>query len=787
MAENKLLKAALWYATEKGWPVLPLHSIRTGVCTCGKGKGCDKPGKHPRWAKDTLEHGAKSATTDPEVITSWWTRWPNANVGIATGAKTFDVLDIDLKGEGPDTLADLEAKHGRLPDTIEQITGSGGRQVMFQPCGKIGNAVRFAEGLDTRSDGGLVVVPPSMHISGNRYQWEASSRPDEKELTPFPEWLVQIINGGKTSNGNGDREPVDVRAIFEGIEEGRRDQEIYRYACRLRSQGMSRREAELLVLDAAARCKPPFPNEEALRKVQQAWKHSAPEFAEVSSAEDDHEPDILQWPILPDEALYGLAGDFVRLATRNSEADPAAVLITFLVRFCAEVGNGPFLMVGDSKHYARLFAAIVGDTSKARKGTSYGPVARCFEGITSFCSFTSSNKYVCARSTPGPLSSGEGIIYAVRDPIQKTTWDKKTREVSVEIVDPGVNDKRLFICDEELGGALSCTKREGNTLSTVLRCAWDHGNQDPLTKTSKIAASGAHIGIVGHITLTELKRKLEDSEAFNGFANRFLWVCARRNGCVPFPEPMPDGELREIQRRLFDTITFAQSVGQMCLTDEAKALWREIYPELSADHDGLVGAVINRAEAQVLRLAMVYALIDRSNNINNLHINKCITMYEYCKQSAQYIFHGFEADPVSDRIMKRVRDLGEMEWMDLYALFSNNLSKQGIDTAVNDLLRKGKLAVETLKTGDRGRPKRILRAKHSHTHNSDEQNEVNEVIPDRAIRGYLIDLQRGAVGDPEVRAACIRAGYLDDQGRFTQAGFDFVYGKENDHDMGTAC
>ncbi|MHC1744884.1 MAG: DUF3987 domain-containing protein [Syntrophobacteraceae bacterium] len=426
--------------------------------------------------------------------------------------------------------------------------------------------------------------------------------------------------------------------------------------------------------------------------------------------DEDWEPEILEWPTLSEEAFRGIAGDFTSLATRKSEADPAAVLITFILRFAAEIGSEPFLMVGDSKHYARLFAAIVGDTAKARKGTSHGPVDRCFSGLSSFSLTGWQSSYQCARSTPGPLSSGEGLIFAVRDPIERTTTDKKTRESITEVVDPGVKDKRLFVCDEEFGGALSCTKREGNTLSTVLRCAWDHGNQDPLTKTSKITTTGAHIVVVGHITRAELRRRLEEAEAFNGFANRFLWVCARRSGFVPFPEPMPEEELRDMQRRLIDVIIHAQNVGQMNLSEKAKSLWGNIYQEISADHDGLAGAVINRGEAQVLRLSMLYALLGESGTIEEDHLRSALAMWAYCKQSAEYVFHGFEADPVSDRILKKVQADGQIEWIDLYALFSNNLSRQAIDTAVNDLLRKDKVKIERINSGERGRPKRILTA-----------------------------------------------------------------------------
>ncbi|MDR3629360.1 MAG: toprim domain-containing protein [Desulfocapsaceae bacterium] len=222
---------------------------------------------------------------------------------------------------------------------------------------------------------------------------------------------------------------------------------------------------------------------------------------------DEWEADIQEWPVMDQKAYRGIAGDFVALASENSEADPAAILITFLARFAVEVGSGPTLFVGDGKHHARFAAVIVGASSKARKGTSSKPVNRLYSKIERQ-----------ARYSPGPFSSGEGIIHAVRDPVKK--WDEKNQ--CDIIADPGVKDKRFFILDEEFGGAMSQTKREGNTLSTVIRCAWDSGNLDPLTKTSKTTATGAHIGWISHITISELHAKLSETEALNGFGNRIL-------------------------------------------------------------------------------------------------------------------------------------------------------------------------------------------------------------------------------------------------------------------------
>ncbi len=334
-------------------------------------------------------------------------------------------------------------------------------------------------------------------------------------------------------------------------------------------------------------------------------------------------------PILDKKALAGFAGRFVELACRNSEADPVAVLMTFLARVAVEFGNGIILMVGDTKHYARLFAAIVGASSKARKGTSAKPIYRLFETV-----------HNAARVSPGPFSSGEGIIFAVRDEVIK--WRKPTAKTKGAHYtdDPGVDDKRFFVLDEELGNTLTCVQRDGNTASTVLRKAWDDGNLDPITKTNKISATNAHIGWLSHITITELLHKLSESDTFSGFANRIDWVFAKRQKEVPFPEPMPDHELRDFQKELQQILNHSKSVKKLELDKSARDLWLTVYSELSKDHPGLVGCIINRAEAQVLRLAMVYCLLDQSVAINRSHLEAALALWDYCRDSAYYIFFG---------------------------------------------------------------------------------------------------------------------------------------------------
>jgi hypothetical protein len=450
--------------------------------------------------------------------------------------------------------------------------------------------------------------------------------------------------------------------------------------------------------------------------------------------------EVKNWPQLENAALAGPAGRFVDLATRSSEADPAAVLITFLVRFGVEVGPEPFLYVGDAKHRARTMAVIVGNSSKARKGTSGKPVTRSFRmGL-----LEEHEIYLPAHTSPGPLSSGEGLIYAVRDPVMGFKTDKKTGTTEEVLLDPGVEDKRLFILDEEFASCLSVTKREGNTLSTVLRSMWDSGNLEPLTKNNRIRSTGAHIGVISHITLAELNRKLDDVEAFSGFANRILWVCARRQGLVPFPKPMPDSDLGLFQRDLRGIVGRCHTIREMSLTGEVEKLWTDLYPVLSQDHPGLVGAVINRAEAQAMRLAMIYALLDASQVIERKHLESALAMWNYCQESAEFIFHGRECNPHAQRILDALDTGVEMTTTDLYNALSRNINKRQMEEAIADLLSQKKIVLESKKQDGRGRPTMVFRAssgsrpyeenelnelnKGAHSHNNTyEENEENEL------------------------------------------------------------
>lgn len=179
---------ALWYAGCLRWAVLPCHAAIGPRCTCGR-PGCDSPGKHP-----LTERGVYDASTDEAQITEWWQRRPWANLAIATGAVSGIVaLDVDVAKDGPESLKDLEAEHGPLPDTPVSLTGGGGLHAIFSHPGQpVQNKVGIASGLDVRGDGGYIIAPPSLHVSGNRYAWDLAADPETTPIASLPGWLATI-------------------------------------------------------------------------------------------------------------------------------------------------------------------------------------------------------------------------------------------------------------------------------------------------------------------------------------------------------------------------------------------------------------------------------------------------------------------------------------------------------------------------------------------------------------------------------------------------------------------
>ena len=163
MSPSRMESAAVAYAQRLGWPVFPCHSVDDGRCDCGN-PDCGSPGKHPM-----TTNGFKDATRDESKIRDWWWNYPTANIGVPTGAVSgFDVLDVDPRHGGEQSLEDVESESGALPDTVEQQTGGGGRHILFRHSVGMSSKVGVRPGLDYRADGGYIIAAPSIHRQRRR-------------------------------------------------------------------------------------------------------------------------------------------------------------------------------------------------------------------------------------------------------------------------------------------------------------------------------------------------------------------------------------------------------------------------------------------------------------------------------------------------------------------------------------------------------------------------------------------------------------------------------------------
>lgn len=422
-------------------------------------------------------------------------------------------------------------------------------------------------------------------------------------------------------------------------------------------------------------------------------------FGAPSSAEMATFAPTPGWPApLRAAAYHGVLGSIVQTVAPQTEADPAAVLLQLLAMFGSVLGRGPHFRVGASRHGLNLFVAVVGDTSNARKGMSLTEAKRAIKHVDPEWS---------ERCVTSGLSSGEGLIWAVRDAIELHQAVKnKGRVVDYETVveDPGVSDKRLFVVEAEMASALKVMAREGNTLSAVVRQAWDGDDLRRLTKTSPARATAPHISIVAHITQAELRRYLSATEMANGFGNRFAWACARRS------RELPDGgagvDLSGQVAHLRDAVAFAANVGELRRDTEARRLWHRVYGALSCSRPGMLGAMTARAEAQVMRVACLYALADLSSVVAARHLRAALEVWRYCQASAAYLFADRLGDTMADDIhlaLKGAYPASVTRSFIVHDVFKRNKSAHEIERALQLLKQHGLANCKIDHTGE-GRP-----------------------------------------------------------------------------------
>jgi hypothetical protein len=408
-------------------------------------------------------------------------------------------------------------------------------------------------------------------------------------------------------------------------------------------------------------------------RLADSWADIAEEKADRDNSLHSCNSFRVETPRLSERALFGLPGEIVRKIEPHTETHPAALLVQFLIGFGNAVGRSPFVYAERDKHHANLFGVIVGETSRGRKGTSWTHV-RHILGHTDLS--WESNRIM------GGLASGEGVIAELRD---EEGGESK--------------DKRLLLMEPEFAQVLRVMQRDGNTLSVLMRNAWDSGRLRNMSKGSPLRADDCHISMICHITRKELSRLLTENDAANGFANRILYCHSKRTKLLPDGGEIHAVDFSKEIGTLHRVVQLARQRGEMRRTLEAREYWREIYPELTKEIEGRWGDVTSRAEAQVIRLSLIYCLLDGGSEIGIQHLKAAEALWGYCSESARWAFMEFRFSRHAQLILDAISE-GPLTLTQLSdKVFKRNLTHAQIDEAMREIAEL--IGIEKRKTAGR--------------------------------------------------------------------------------------
>jgi hypothetical protein len=407
---------------------------------------------------------------------------------------------------------------------------------------------------------------------------------------------------------------------------------------------------------------------------------------EPTNADDILLPAPAGWPAPPAPAVYHeLLGEIVGRIAPHTEADPVAILTQLLVSFGAAVGRGAWFTVEATRHHANEYMCLVGDSARGRKGSSWDHVRRLI---------LTADPSLEPRVLTG-LSSGEGVIHSVRDPTGQ---------------DPGISDQRLLVIEPEFASVLKASSREISTLSPTLRSGWDGRPLAILTRTTPARASSPHISIIGHITQHELRRHTTSLELANGYINRVLLIACRRQRLLPDggdPDPLAATGLT---RLLTAALKQARRTGQVRLDPDARELWHHAYRQLAAQpSDGIVAQITARAEAHIIRLALLYTLTDGQRQIATTHLTAALALHDYAARSAAWALTGATGHPLAEQIhMILEARPGGLTRSQISQALNHNQPAGQIDHALHALHATGRVTATQIPTG--GRPAQLWTA-----------------------------------------------------------------------------
>lgn len=357
-----------------------------------------------------------------------------------------------------------------------------------------------------------------------------------------------------------------------------------------------------------------------------------------TAADFDALPRLDLFPKLDPAAFYGPIGEFVTAIADQTEADPAGVLLNTLAAVGCMMGGNVGMMVNNRFQPPRLFVATVGETGIGRKGTAQDVTDSLISRV---------DPEFAANNVKSGLSTGEGLIFHVRDSVtRKVAHREKGETVYEDVTDEGVPDKRLHVVEDEFATVLKRMNDRASTVSPLVRSAYDGRKLGTLTRRDPMTSTGAHIAMSVQVTPAELHECLQDVEHVNGFANRFLWAAVRQQTELPEGEFLSPAVLARAADRVRRTVSFARSLaGDAAILrrdEEAKEYWAAIYKKLNAAQREVPSetfkGLLARGGTHILRLAGAFTLNDTTTTVRAPHFDAALAIWDFSVDSVKQIW-----------------------------------------------------------------------------------------------------------------------------------------------------
>ena len=479
---------------------------------------------------------------------------------------------------------------------------------------------------------------------------------------------VQVINiwGDRDKNGVGDRA---ARALAERLRE--QGKTVYLH---MPPKILLRNKKSVDVLDELTR----------LGNLNSYLNNRIP-----------YDPYQHDWPPpINEKSQIGLMKKLIDGIRKSTEADTNALILTFLTITGNILGRTCYVKVGALEFFPNLFLSIIGSTARGRKGTSLSNIR---EVIGKFFSQYFSDCVVSG------LASGEGLIFQVRDEVKGKEKNKDGIEVEV-IKDPGAVDKRCLNIEQEFQALLSAASRVGSTITAVLRNAWDGTILSTLSKNSPCKSTDHHVSLITHCTAEELESCFGYDNSVNGLGNRFLWGLSRRSRKLPIPPEIDWHFKNTFGAELSLAISNAKNISCFRLATEAEPHWIEITERFDDENlmRGLYGKMIGRGPVQILKMALIFAVLNNSKVVGIPEIEAAIEVWNYCEASAHYLFSGVQSNSTQRKIIRALENADNgLTKSDILDIFGRHKSAADVDEEMDELKKEGLVRVTSESTGGR--------------------------------------------------------------------------------------